>query len=159
MGTAKVTQKLLINFFNYQCCQNAQSVLDLTIFKAPYSLTSKNSNLKKKGGESVNRTNNNEYTSSPEPMETIMEDVLALLFIDVSYKERVSQINNLFNQQKGIQHSFPQLNLTVVSSSLNYDQNMYIITPYGLKNSKRNRKDGIVLFGYERRNNKKKRNK
>jgi len=47
--------------------------------------------------------------------------------------------------------------LTVISSSLSYEKSTYIITPEGLKNSKRNEKDGIVLFGYERNynNNKK----
>ncbi len=79
-----------------------------------------------------------------------MEDVLALLNIDVSYNERISQINNILHQQG---NNYSELNLTVVSSSLNYDQNTYIITPSGLKNSKRNGNDGIVLFGYERKNN------
>ena len=82
-----------------------------------------------------------------------MEDVLALLNIDVSYNERISQISNILHQQK---NNYTELDLTVVSSSLNYDQNNYFITPSGLKNSKRNAKDGIVLFGYERKNNIKK---
>ena len=82
-----------------------------------------------------------------------MEDVLALLNIDVSYNERISQISNILHQQR---NNYAELELTVVSSSLNYDQNNYIITPSGLKNSKRNAKDGIVLFGYERKNNIKK---
>jgi hypothetical protein len=86
-------------------------------------------------------------------MEIIMEDVLALLNIDVSYNERISQISNILHQQR---NNYAELELTVVSSSLNYDQNNYIITPSGLKNSKRNAKDGIVLFGYERKNNIKK---
>ena len=79
-----------------------------------------------------------------------MEDVLALLNIDVSYNQRISQINNIVNQED---NNYKQLNLTVVSTTLNYDQNTYIITPLGLKNSKRDAKDGIVLFGYERKNN------
>ena len=82
-----------------------------------------------------------------------MEDVLALLNIDVSYNERVSQINKILNQEE---NNYKELNLTVVSTTLNYDQNTYIITPSGLKNSKRDAKDGIVLFGYERKNNIKK---
>ena len=82
-----------------------------------------------------------------------MEDVLALLNIDISYNERCSQINKIINQ---IGNNFIQLNLTVVSSTLNYDKSTYIITPLGLKNSKRDAKDGIVLFGYERKNNNKK---
>lgn len=84
-----------------------------------------------------------------------MEDVLALLNIDVSYNERVSQINKILNQEE---NNYKELNLTVVSTTLNYDQNTYIITPSGLKNSKRDAKDGIVLFGYERKNNIKKEN-
>ena len=79
-----------------------------------------------------------------------MEDVLALLNIDVSYNQRISQINNIVNQED---NNYKQLNLTVVSTTLNYDQNTYLITPTGLKNSKRDAKDGIVLFGYERKNN------
>ena len=88
-------------------------------------------------------------------MEIIMEDVLALLNIDVSYNERVSQINKILNQEE---NNCKELNLTVVSTTLNYDQNTYIITPSGLKNSKRDEKDGIVWFGYERKNNIKKEN-
>ena len=84
-----------------------------------------------------------------------MEDILALLNIDVSYNERVSQINKILNQEE---NNYKELNLTVVSTTLNYDQNTYIITPSGLKNSKRDAKDGIVLFGYERKNNIKKEN-
>ena len=159
MGTEKVYSiNLLIylysfNHINIQCCQNAQNVLDLTIFKAPYSLTSKN-NLKKKG-DSKDRDNpsNNGYTSFQDNMETIMEDILALLNIDVSYNERISQINNIINQGN---NNYTELNLTVISTTLNYSQNVYVITPLGLKNSKREAKDGIVLFGYERRNNIKK---
>ena len=44
-----------------------------------------------------------------------------------------------------------ELSLTVISSTLKYDQNTYLITPSGLKNSKRNANDGIVLFGYEKK--------
>ena len=86
-------------------------------------------------------------------MEVIMEDVLALLNIDISYNERCSQINKLMNRTSD---NYLELTLTVVSSTLNYAQNTYIITPLGLKNSKREAKDGIVLFGYERKNNIKK---
>ena len=154
-GNSKSKSIYLFIQFNKQCCQNAQNVLDLTIFKTPYSLTSK-SDLKKKG-ESQDKgiQSNNEYTSFPDSMEIIMEDVLALLNIDVSYNERVSQINKILNQEE---NNYKELNLTVVSTTLNYDQNTYIITPSGLKNSKRDAKDGIVLFGYERKNNIKKEN-
>jgi hypothetical protein len=122
----------------------------LTIFKAPYSLTSKN-NLKK-NGESRDKgsISNNEYASSPDSLEIIMEDVLALLNIDISYNERIAQINKIVNTMG---NTYTELNLTVVSSTLNYEQNTYIITPSGLKNSKRDARDGIVLFGYEKKNN------
>ena len=75
-----------------------------------------------------------------------MQDVLALLNIQVSYKERISQIDNLMKKKNQ-----KELNLTVISSTLKYDQNTYTITPSGLKNSKRNANDGIVLFGYEKK--------
>ena len=51
-----------------------------------------------------------------------------------------------------------ELNLTVISSTLKYAQNTYTITPSGLKNSKRNANDGIVLFGYEKKSVIKKQN-
>ena len=51
-----------------------------------------------------------------------------------------------------------ELNLTVMSSTLKYEQNTYVITPSGLKNSKRNANDGIVLFGYEKKSVIKKQN-
>jgi hypothetical protein len=76
-----------------------------------------------------------------------MQDVLALLNIQVSYKERISQINNIMKNK-----NYNELSLTVISSTLKYEQNTFKITPYGLKNSKRNANDGIVLFGYEKKN-------
>ena len=82
-----------------------------------------------------------------------MQDVLALLNIQVSYKERISQIDNLMKKKNQ-----KELNLTVISSTLKYDQNTYTITPSGLKNSKRNANDGIVLFGYEKKSVIKKQN-
>ena len=75
-----------------------------------------------------------------------MQDVLALLNIQVSYKERISLINNIMKNKNN-----NELSLTVISSTLKYDQNTYLITPSGLKNSKRNANDGIVLFGYEKK--------
>ena len=78
-----------------------------------------------------------------------MTDILELLNIKVSYNQRLSQINEILNQTET---NYPELNLTIVSSSLNYNQKNYIITPTGIKNSKRDAKDGIVLFGYERKN-------
>lgn len=113
-------------------------------------------NFKKNGDSTQNINNqNNEFASAPDTMEIIMEDVLALLNIDISYNERCSQINKLMNRASD---NYLELTLTVVSSTLNYAQNTYIITPLGLKNSKREAKDGIVLFGYERKNNIKKQN-
>ena len=82
-----------------------------------------------------------------------MQDVLALLNIQVSYKERISQVDNLMKQK-----NHKELNLTVISSTLKYEQNTYVITPSGLKNSKRNTNDGIVLFGYEKKSVIKKQN-
>ena len=82
-----------------------------------------------------------------------MQDVLALLNIQVSYKERISQVENLLKQK-----NHKELNLTVISSTLKYEQNTYVITPSGLKNSKRNANDGIVLFGYEKKSVIKKQN-
>ena len=82
-----------------------------------------------------------------------MQDVLALLNIQVSYKERISQIDNLMKKKNQ-----KELNLTVISSTLKYEQNTYTITPSGLKNSKRNANDGIVLFGYEKKSVIKKQN-
>ena len=82
-----------------------------------------------------------------------MQDVLALLNIQVSYKERISLINNIMKNKNN-----NELSLTVISSTLKYDQNTYLITPAGLKNSKRNANDGIVLFGYEKKSAIKKKN-
>ena len=56
------------------------------------------------------------------------------------------------------QKNHKELNLTVISSTLKYEQNTYVITPSGLKNSKRNANDGIVLFGYEKKSVIKKQN-
>ena len=81
-----------------------------------------------------------------------MDDILPLLNINMSYNERVALINNIVNQGNS---NYFELNLNVVSTSLNYDKDNYIITPKGLKNSKRKAQDGIVLFGYERKNNRK----
>ena len=78
-----------------------------------------------------------------------MEEVLDLLNIENSYNERLTSINNIMNQ---IDENYPILNISLVSSSLNYIQKNLEINPYGLKNSKRGAKDGIVLFGYEKKN-------
>ena len=78
-----------------------------------------------------------------------MEEILDLLNIDNSYNERLTSINNIMNQ---IDENYPILNISLVSSSLNFSQQNLEINPYGLKNSKRGAKDGIVLFGYEKKN-------
>ena len=85
-----------------------------------------------------------------------MDDILQLLNIGMSYKERIMQINNIINQGN---LNYLELNLTVISTTLNYVQNTYIINPSGMENSKRGTKDGIVLFGYERKNNRNRDNK
>ena len=84
-----------------------------------------------------------------------MQDVLALLNIQISYNDRISQIKNLMKNKN---KNYNELNLTVISSTLKYEQNTYVITPKGLKNSKRKSNDGIVLFGYEKKNIIKKKN-
>ena len=76
-----------------------------------------------------------------------MEDVLALLNITTPYNDRISEIDSVMLKQK-----YKQLNLTIISTTLNYEKTTYIITPAGLKNSRRKACDGIVLFGYEKKN-------
>ena len=77
-----------------------------------------------------------------------MDDILPLLNINISQNERISQINNIINRGNA---NYKELSLSVVSTTLNYNRNSYLITPRGLQNSKRDAKDGIVLFGYERK--------
>ena len=89
-------------------------------------------------------------TAKQEKTEIIMDDILQVLNINIPYNDRLSQINKVMSQANP---NFSELQLTVVSTSLNYDQSTYIITPKGLQNSKRDAKDGIVLFGYERNYN------
>ena len=68
----------------------------------------------------MNNQNNNENAFSPDSIDIIMQDVLALLNIQIPYKERVSEINNLM---KNKDKNFNELNLTVISSTLKYEQN------------------------------------
>ena len=119
--------------------------MDYTIFKSPYSLTNK-SKLQKGNSNDMNNLKNNDNNTSQDHTELIMQDILTLLNLDIIYKERISQINTL-NKKKNLK----ELNLIVISTTLKYEQNSYLITPFGLKNSKRNSKDGIVLFGYEKK--------
>ena len=78
-----------------------------------------------------------------------MEEILELLNIDIPYNTRLSEIENITNN---IDSNYPILNLNIVSPQQNYEDNTFVITPKGLQNSKRGGKDGIVLFGYERKN-------
>ena len=73
---------------------------------------------------------------------------MPLLNINIPYQERISQINNIIKQPNS---KYTLLNLTVVSSTLKYPKSVYSISPSGLQNSKRNGKDGIVMFGYEKK--------
>jgi hypothetical protein len=77
-----------------------------------------------------------------------MEDILPLLNINTPYKQRISEINTKIKKPNS---KYSLLNLTVDSSTLKYPKSVYSISPLGLQNSKRNGKDGIVLFGYERK--------
>ena len=77
-----------------------------------------------------------------------MEDILPLLNINTPYKQRISEINTIIKKPNS---KYSLLNLTVVSSTIKYPKSVYSISPLGLQNSKRNGKDGIVLFGYERK--------
>ena len=79
-----------------------------------------------------------------------MDDILPLININIPYTERIRQITYILKQP----NNYLELHLMVVSSTLKYDKNIFIITPKGLKNSKRNAQDGIVLFGYEKSNGK-----
>ena len=107
--------------------------------------------MDKKNGKSKNNNKNNidgnEGSTNQDSIETIMEEILELLSIDSSYNERLTKINNIMK----IDENYPILNVTLISPSLNYNQHNFEITPYGLKNSKRGAKDGIVLFGYEKK--------
>jgi hypothetical protein len=89
----------------------------------------------------------NQKNIGQDNLEIIMADVLDLLNIKVSYNERLAQINNIINQ---VDANYPELNLAILSSTVNYEQINYVITPEGIKNSKRDAKDGIVLFGYDK---------
>ena len=73
---------------------------------------------------------------------------MPLLNINTPYQQRISEINKLIKTPNS---KYSLLNLTVVSSTLKYPKSVYSISPLGLQNSKRNGKDGIVLFGYERK--------
>ena len=108
--------------------------------------------MDKKNGKSKNTNKDNidgnEGSTNQDSIETVMEEILELLNIDSSYNERLTKINNIMK----IDENYPILNVTLISPSLNYNQHNFEITPYGLKNSKRGAKDGIVLFGYEKKN-------
>ena len=79
-----------------------------------------------------------------------MEEIKELLNIEDSYNKCILEIENKTAQ---IDANFPILNINLLSTSLNLIQNSLVITPKVLLNSKGGAKDGIVLFGYERKNN------
>ena len=110
---------------------------------------SKNIQKKNKQNEKEN-DDTNACTSNQENIESIMEEIMELLNIEDSYNKRILEIENITNQ---IDANYPILNVNLISPSLDFNQNSLVITPKGLQNSKRGAKDGIVLFGYERKNN------
>ena len=75
-----------------------------------------------------------------------MEDVLALLNFKQSYKERKNEIAKYLNKQNT---NYKILHLTVASTTLNYSQKIFSISPSGMLHSNYINNDGIVLFGYE----------
>ena len=108
---------------------------------------SKNNNHKKVKNKEIDDINKG--MKNQQNMELIMEEMLDLLQLNISYNKQISEIEYITNQ---IGINYPILHLSLASTSLNYTQKNYIITPKGLQNSKRGGKDGIVLFGYERKN-------
>jgi len=106
-------------------------------------------NKKNKNKLEKENEDTNEGSSNPQNIESIMEEILEILNIQTPYNQRLSEIDNIINQ---IDANYPILNLTLLSPTLNYKQTSFLITPKGLQNSKRGGKDGIVLFGYERKN-------
>ena len=75
---------------------------------------------------------------------------MEILNIEDSYNKRILEIENITNQTDA---NYPILNVNLISPSLDFNQNSLVITTKGLQNSKRGAKDGIVLIGYERKNN------
>ena len=121
----------------------------MTISKEPYSIAEKSNNHQKNKSNDKENDDTKEGTFNQENLENIMEEILELLNIDISYNKRLSEIENITNN---LDSNYPILNLNIVSPQQNYEDNTFIITPKGLQNSKRGAKDGIVLFGYERQN-------
>ena len=78
-----------------------------------------------------------------------MKDVLELLQLNNTYDDRIKEIEDYMNKN----NSYTILNLNVASSSLN-SKTVFYITPYGMINDDTdNIRDGIVLFGYEKKDN------
>ena len=78
-----------------------------------------------------------------------MKDVLELLKLNNTYDERIKEIEEYMNTN----NSYKKLNLNVASSSLN-SKTLFNITPNGMIDGDSvNCKDGIVLFGYEKKEN------
>ena len=111
-------------------------------------MTNKNNHKKVKSNNKEN-DDINKGIKNQENMELIMEEILELLQLNISYNKQISEIEYITNQ---IYINYPILHLSLASTTLEYNQDNYIITPKGLENSKRGGKDGIVLFGYERKN-------
>ena len=56
------------------------------------------------------------------------------------------------NYMKTHATNYPTLFMSITSSTLNFDKKNYFINPYGMINSPRKEKDGIVLFGTSKSN-------
>ena len=98
----------------------------------------------------MEKRNNNPIKDDKDSLnerELIMEDVLSLLNLKQSYKERKSDISKYINKQNT---NYQILHLTVASTTLNYNQKIFSILPSGMLHNNNNcYNDGIVLFGYE----------
>jgi hypothetical protein len=80
----------------------------------------------------------------------IMKDVLKLLQLNNSYDDRIKEIEEYMSKN----NTYKTLNINVASNSLN-SKTIFNITPYGMTDGDRgNIRDGIVLFGYEKKHNK-----
>jgi hypothetical protein len=80
--------------------------------------------------------------------KAIMEEVLELLKFDCSYEVRKNDIHNYLTKKR----SYITLNLTVTSTSFNFSQKVFTITPGGMNSTRgleTDSGDGMVLFGYE----------
>lgn len=74
-----------------------------------------------------------------------MGEILNMLDIKISYKERKNQVENYLNR---VGTNYSILSLTVISTSLDYKQKVFTISPGGMIIPQKSSKDGVVLFGY-----------